>query len=369
MIPSAAPREITEARDYALAVVQTVRGPLVVLDAECRVGLANAAFYRLFGDDPTALEGRRLWEARGSVWNDPELRRHLTEACAGKETVVDLEIVRHIPPIGDRILVLNARAIAREGRPSVLLLSVEDVTDARQAERLRVDAETLRLVDRRKDEFLGVLAHELRNPLAPMRFALEILKQAEGKQEAGRAREVLERQVGHLVRLIDDLLDVSRIALGKIELQLEPVDLREVVGSAVELCRPAIDAAHHALTVSVPDEPLVVRGDSVRLTQILVNLLNNAVKFTPPAGHIWLIAERAGEEFDAAGHGAAACARYGHRDCRGSAPPGLRDVRAGRPLAGALARRPGRGLDARAESGRHARRHSRSPERRTRSRV
>ncbi len=291
-------REITEARDYALAVVQTVRGPLVVLDAECRVGLANAAFYRLFGDDPAALEGRRLWEARGNVWDEPELRRHLLEACAGRASVNDLEIVRHIPPIGERILVLNARAIAREGRPSVLLLSIEDATDARQTERLRVDAETLRLVDRRKDEFLGVLAHELRNPLAPMRFALEILKQADGKQDAGRAREVLERQIGHLVRLIDDLLDVSRIALGKIELQFEPVDLREVVSSAVELSRPAIEAAHHALTVSVPDDPLVVRGDPVRLIQILVNLLNNAVKFTPPAGHIWLIAERAGEDLD-----------------------------------------------------------------------
>ncbi|HVQ41812.1 MAG TPA: CheR family methyltransferase, partial [Vicinamibacterales bacterium] len=291
-------RELTEARDYALAVVQTVRGPLVVLDGECRVGLANAAFYRLFGDDPAVLEGRRLWEARGSIWNDPDLRRHLTEACSGRESVSDLEIVRHIPPIGDRVLVLNARAITREGRPSVLLLAIEDVTDARQAERLRVDAETLRLVDRRKDEFLGVLAHELRNPLAPMRFAIEVLKQADGKQDAGRAREVIERQIGHLVRLIDDLLDVSRIALGKIELQFEPVDLREVVASAVELTRPAIDSAHHALTVSVPDAPLVVKGDPVRLTQILVNLLNNAVKFTPPAGHIWLIAERAGEEFE-----------------------------------------------------------------------
>ena len=221
-----------------------------------------------------------------------------------------------------------------------------------------MDAETLRLVDRRKDEFLGVLAHELRNPLAPMRFAIEILKQAEGKQEAGRAREVLERQIGHLVRLIDDLLDVSRIALGKIALQYEPVDLREVVGSAVELCRPSIDAAHHALTVSVPDEPLVVRGDSVRLIQILVNLLNNAVKFTPPVGHIWLIAEQAGEELDQQDVVRLRVRDTGIGIAAGSAPSGLRDVRAGRPIARALARRTGRGPYACAESRGDARRHS-----------
>ena len=149
------------------------------------------------------------------------------------------------------------------------------------------------MVDRRKDEFLGILAHELRNPLAPMRFALELMRQG-GPSEVAKARQVLDRQVGHMVRIVDDLLDVSRIAHGKVELRKEPLQLASFVNSAIELSRPAIDAARHTLTVSLPDEPVTINGDQVRLTQVFVNLLNNAVKFTPPGGHIWLIAERTG---------------------------------------------------------------------------
>ena len=105
---------------------------------------------------------------------------------------------------------------------------IDDVTDARQAETLRIDAETLRLVDQRKDEFLGILAHELRNPLAPMRFALEILRRSDGDLEQGtRARQVLDRQVNHMVRIVDDLLDVSRITQGKVELRKERLELGE----------------------------------------------------------------------------------------------------------------------------------------------
>ena len=109
-----------------------------------------------------------------------------------------------------------------------MLLAMDDVTDARQAEALRIDAETLRLVDRRKDEFLGILAHELRNPLAPMRFALEMLRRSDGNRlQTTRARQVLERQVAHMVRIVDDLLDVSRITQGKVELRKERLELAE----------------------------------------------------------------------------------------------------------------------------------------------
>ncbi len=129
-----------------------------------------------------------------------------------------------------------------------------------------------------------------------MRFALEIMRQGgEDPGRARKARQVLERQVNHMVRIVDDLLDVSRITQGKVELRKEPLALSTLVAGAVELCRPSIAAAKHALTVSLPDEPVTLDGDPVRLTQVLVNLLNNAVKFTPPGGHIWLIAETAGE--------------------------------------------------------------------------
>ncbi len=148
-------------------------------------------------------------------------------------------------------------------------------------------AAALRDADRRKDEFLAMLAHELRNPLAPIRTAAELLR-LPGVPEARRAtsRDIIERQVDHLVRLIDDLLDVSRVERGLITLQRKPVDLAEIVTRAVETSRPAMDRRHHTLDVQLPPQGVVVDGDEIRLIQILGNVLNNAAKFTDPGGSI-----------------------------------------------------------------------------------
>ncbi len=155
----------------------------------------------------------------------------------------------------------------------------------------------VREADRRKDEFLATLAHELRNPLAPIRNGLQILSMAgDNKTLFAEMRDMLERQVEQMVRLVDDLLDVSRITRGKIELRQERLELSAVVQSALETSRPLIEAAHHHLTVSLPPEPLVVFGDLTRLAQVLSNLLNNAAKYTPDGGHIWLSVERDAQE-------------------------------------------------------------------------
>jgi signal transduction histidine kinase len=209
--------------------------------------------------------------------------------------IENLEIRRAVRG-GQRTLMLNTRAIARSERPQFVILSADDVTAARQADALRIDAESLRLLNKRKDEFLGILAHELRNPLAPMKFALDVLRRSKGSsKEAAKAQQVLDRQVSHMVRIVDDLLDVSRITQGKVELRKERLDLSNVVNAVVELCQPALEAAGHSLTVSLPDEAVILDADAVRLTQVLTNLLNNSVKFTPTAGHIWLIVETTGE--------------------------------------------------------------------------
>ena len=155
---------------------------LVVLDAECRVGLANDAFYALLGETAEQIEGKHIWDTGHGIWAGLDVRRSLQDACPGKQPIVNLEMERSLQG-RERTLVLNTKAIVRAERPSLVLLAVADVTDARQAEALRIDAETLRLVDKRKDEFLGILAHELRNPLAPMRFALEIMRRADGNVE------------------------------------------------------------------------------------------------------------------------------------------------------------------------------------------
>jgi PAS domain S-box-containing protein len=162
-------------------------------------------------------------------------------------------------------------------------------------ERLRL-VDELRESDRRKDEFLATLAHELRNPLAPIRSAVNVLHlKGADNPEARWGRDVIERQVAHLTRLIDDLLEVSRISRNELQLRKQCVELSEVINGAIEASRPLIEASGHELTVTLPAEPVYLEGDLVRLAQVFLNLLNNAAKYTERGGRIWLMAERDGD--------------------------------------------------------------------------
>jgi signal transduction histidine kinase len=153
-------------------------------------------------------------------------------------------------------------------------------------------AEQLRIADRRKDEFLALLAHELRNPLAPLRNGVNILNLRESLEpDVAWCRGVFERQVSQLTRLVDDLLDVSRISLGKLKLQIETLELATIIHEAVETSRPVIDAHHHSLLVIMPDKPIRLLGDRTRLTQVIANLLNNAAKYQNEGGSIELRVE------------------------------------------------------------------------------
>jgi PAS domain S-box-containing protein len=163
--------------------------------------------------------------------------------------------------------------------------SVIDVDDRRRAE------EALREADHRKDEFLAILAHELRNPLAPIRHALDVQARSGGDVEAwNEMRETMARQVKHLVRLVDDLLDVSRLTTGHITLRREPVDMRDVIVDALETCRDMLEAKEHRVVTHVSPDPLMVDGDRPRLVQILTNVLSNAAKFTEPGGEVAIVA-------------------------------------------------------------------------------
>jgi signal transduction histidine kinase/ActR/RegA family two-component response regulator len=147
----------------------------------------------------------------------------------------------------------------------------------------------LRRADRRKDEFIATLAHELRNPLAPLRTGLHLMRRLPpGDEKVTRVQAMMERQLTMLVKLIDELLDVSRIATGKIVLQYERLDMRDVLRGAVESCEPLLQAAGHQLALKLPDRPLWIMGDAARLAQAVSNLLNNAAKYTPNGGHIEL---------------------------------------------------------------------------------
>jgi PAS domain S-box-containing protein len=185
------------------------------------------------------------------------------------------------------------------GRPAMLYGLGMDITERKGAEQelQRLNAE-LQHAARRKDEFLATLAHELRNPLAPMRNALEI-QRLRLPQDDGQLRwshELLQRQLRQLTRLVDDLLEIARITQGRLELRREPLELADVVQGAVDAAMPLMQARRHALSVALPREPMPLVGDAARLTQVLLNLLNNAAQYTPDGGRIGLSARREGHE-------------------------------------------------------------------------
>jgi two-component system CheB/CheR fusion protein len=186
------------------------------------------------------------------------------------------------------------------GEPDVAAIVVNhrDVTEQQRLEdELRRRADELARADRHKDEFLATLAHELRSPLAPIRSATQVLKGIEpAPAELTSARDIIERQVAHLSRLVDDLLDISRVRQGKISLHHETVDAATVVARAVEIARPLLDARRHELSVALPPGPVWMIGDPTRLAQVLGNLLANAAKYMDEGGQVWLSAGEEGGE-------------------------------------------------------------------------
>jgi signal transduction histidine kinase len=193
-----------------------------------------------------------------------------------------LELERDFPAIGPRTVLLDARRLARDDS-AMVLLSFRDISKRKQAEA------TLREIDRRKDEFLATLAHELRNPLAPIRQASAISKAVTATEDQKRwSHEVIERQVHHMALLLDDLLDISRVTRGTLELRPQMTDLNAIIETALETARPLIEAKRHALKIEIADEPAAFAADPLRLAQVLSNLLTNAAKYTDPDGEIRL---------------------------------------------------------------------------------
>jgi PAS domain S-box-containing protein len=249
----------------------------------------NGAGERLLGY--TAEEVRRMNIAQLVGPEQLEKARQMTarKLAEGGRTVYELEVfAKDGRPV---VLEISSHLELDEGKPVGVQGIARDVTERKRAE------EALQEADRRKDEFLATLAHELRNPLAAIRNALYIL-QMPGTDSAivDEAHGVLGRQVQHLARLVDDLLDVSRIRRDKIELHKERVELAAVVARAVEMANAVIQAQRHNLTIALPPEPIWLEGDLIRLAQVVSNLLHNAAKYTEPGGQIGLSAAREGAE-------------------------------------------------------------------------
>jgi signal transduction histidine kinase/ActR/RegA family two-component response regulator len=187
----------------------------------------------------------------------------------------------------------NVTLLERPVRVSTLSSAVRTALRARERQyRTRAHLHERQLVDQQKDQFLAILAHELRNPLAPIRNAVQILRLSQSDPPPPRLCDMMERQIAHMIRLVDDLMEVSRITRGKIELRHEHIELASVLEAAIETSRPLIDAARLDLDVALPSEHLYLHADPVRLAQVFANLLNNAAKFTDPGGHISIVARR-----------------------------------------------------------------------------
>jgi PAS domain S-box-containing protein len=410
---------VKDALGYAENIIATLREPfLVVLDKHLRVVSANRSFHQAFQVSRQETEGQHLYDLGNRQWDIPSLRRLLEELLPHNGDFHDFEVEHDFPRIGHRVMLLNARRVRRptlsNGKPELILLAIEDITERREAEarlqdsevrfrrlfeaardgilildsntgkitdanpfmteilgysnsdlmgkelwqiglfrdkeasqtafrqlqergyirydnlpletkdgrqlevefvsnayqvdsqlvvqcnirdiserrqleRTKMHAESLADLNRRKDEFLATLAHELRNPLSSIRGGLDLWPAIEDdKDELEQLRLIMDRQVQQLVRLIDDLMDVSRIAESKIQLRQQEVEIETLISTAIEAIQPLIDAGGHRLTVKTPAEPVIIQADVARLTQVFTNILNNAVKYTGRNGVIWI---------------------------------------------------------------------------------
>ena len=288
--------ELDETRGRFENIVSQAATGVVQADAEGRITLVNQKFCEMLGYQAAELMHTLVVDitAPGSL---EASRAALEKVAAGDGGAVVHKQYRRKD--GSLLWATSSVSGMRGGQGEYLgvVAIVVDISESRQAEQnLRKLAADLSEADRRKSEFLATLAHELRNPLAPISSGLSLLKLG-GDSAAGVAkiREMMERQVGQMVRLIDDLLDVARISGGKIHLKKSRIALHQVMASAIETSRPFIEGGAHQLVVAYPAEPLFLDADATRIAQVFSNLLNNAAKYTPRGGRIGIAARRDGE--------------------------------------------------------------------------
>jgi len=256
----------------------------------------NAGAERLFGYTADEVIGRHI-----SLFIPPERlaeEDRIIAALTAGQRIEHFETER-LRRNGERVTVSLTISPVRDASGTIIGASkiARDITARRQLEdHLRRMAVDLAEADRQKGEFLATLAHELRNPLAPLRSALDLLKQSGADaSRAQLARDTMDRQLGQMVRLVDDLLDVNRVMHNRLELRPVDIDIALVIHQAVEVSQPLVDKGGHHLRVVLPAEPVFLHADPVRLTQVFANLLNNSCKYTPPGGRLQISAEREGE--------------------------------------------------------------------------
>lgn len=290
-------REAALARDAAVSMLAACPLPLLVLDTSLRVQDANPAFCTLFELRTEEVKGYRLDELGERQLDIPELLTGLRELTLFGQQRVEVEVRRQFARAGQQALRISARPIGAGALgPPRLLLIVEKLSEPTRHEcSIRAGAQPAGS-EARPEELLAVLSHELRNPLAPIVHAAAFLSHQAGLEPAAQeATAIISRKAEQMARLLDELLDLSRLCQGDVKLDRQLVDLRAAVHNAVESVRPLIDARRHELVVSLPREPLLVHADPRRVEQVLGHLLNNAAKYTPPGGYLRIDAILDGE--------------------------------------------------------------------------
>jgi PAS domain S-box-containing protein len=286
------------------AIVESSDDAIVSKTLEGRILSWNAGASRIFGYTAAEAIGQPITMIIPPELHDEE--RQILDQVRRGERIEHFDTIR-VAKDGRRIHISLAVSPVRDANGTIVGASkvARDVSERKAAEqaldetaaRLRASEEALRDADRRKDEFLALLAHELRNPLAPIRYTLAANKKSgRTPEQRKRAEEIIERQVTHMSRLLDDLLDVSRITRSTLELKKSPIELTSVVGSAIETARPVLDSKRHNLSLDLPKHAVRLEADAVRLSQVFSNLLINAAKYTDPGGQIHLRAAREGSE-------------------------------------------------------------------------
>jgi PAS domain S-box-containing protein len=283
--------------DLTRSITEKSTDSIFLNDAAGRVTAVNPEAERMFGYPAEELVGRVLHDLIHHAY--PDGRPYPMSECPLCHVYRTGEVIREHEAVvfrkdGTRMIVTASNAALESGgKLAGSALVLHDITAIKQAE------QALREADQRKDEFLAMLAHELRNPLAPIRNAAHVLGRLDLNEPRVRwAQDIIERQVAQLTHLVDELLDVSRIARGKVSLKKTRFELADLVRQACESVQPLMSAKGHRFEVRVPETNVMLEGDIVRLVQVLQNLLNNAAKYTPDAGHIELVCRRLGREVE-----------------------------------------------------------------------
>ncbi len=290
--------QLVASRNYAQIIVETMQEPLIVMDANCRIITANRSYYELFRVTPSETEQRIIFELGNGQWNIPALRSLLEEivcATTNIQNFQDFEVEHNFEHIGQRTMLFNARKMLQNDEEEMILLTLKDITESRrlqaelsqllaQEQSARTAAET---ANRAKDEFLSMLSHELRNPLNSLLGWAQLLRRPNIEpHKVTQGLEAIERSAKTQSRLIEDLLDISRITSGKLRLNVQPLNLEPIISTAIGVLQLSADAKQIQLESNFAPTPRKILGDGERIQQVIWNLVSNAIKFTPASGRV-----------------------------------------------------------------------------------